>query len=72
MAFKYYQSPELLLLFCPVLFYWLGRLLKLAKEGKMPYDPVFFTLKDKVSWVCLGLGVVIFILATIGVGGSRG
>ncbi|MDR1086015.1 MAG: UbiA family prenyltransferase [Deltaproteobacteria bacterium] len=67
-AFSRYRSPELLLLFCPVLFYWLARLLKLADGGKMPYDPVFFTLTDKVSWFCLGLGILAYLLATIGVG----
>jgi 4-hydroxybenzoate polyprenyltransferase/phosphoglycolate phosphatase-like HAD superfamily hydrolase len=65
-ALEFYASPRLLSLFCPVLFYWLVRLLKLAQAGKMPYDPVFFTLKDKASWICLALGVAIFIVATVG------
>jgi 4-hydroxybenzoate polyprenyltransferase/phosphoserine phosphatase len=64
-AFTRYRSPGLLLLFCPVLFYWLGRLLKLAGDGKMPYDPVIFTLKDKISWFCLGIGILVYILATM-------
>jgi 4-hydroxybenzoate polyprenyltransferase/phosphoserine phosphatase len=65
-ALNYYQNPQILLLFCPVLFYWLARLLKLADEGKMSYDPVFFTLKDKISWICLGIGILAYFFATIG------
>ncbi|MDR1871938.1 MAG: UbiA family prenyltransferase [Deltaproteobacteria bacterium] len=65
-ALKRYQNPQILLFFCPILFYWLVRLMKLANEGKMPYDPVFFTLKDKVSWVSLGLGLLIYFIATVG------
>jgi 4-hydroxybenzoate polyprenyltransferase/phosphoglycolate phosphatase-like HAD superfamily hydrolase len=65
-ARRFYSFPGLLLTFCPVLFYWLFRLLKLADEGQMDFDPVIFILKDRLSWVCLGLGVLIYILASLG------
>ncbi len=66
-ASQYYNSPSLLLFFCPVMFYWLARLLRLAERGTMSYDPVFFVLRDTVSHVCLGLGLCIYLMASVGV-----
>ncbi|MDR1656050.1 MAG: UbiA family prenyltransferase [Deltaproteobacteria bacterium] len=66
-ARKYYGFPGLLLAFCPILFYWLARLLKLADEGKIDYDPIIFVLSDRQSWICLGLGIVIYFCASLGV-----
>jgi 4-hydroxybenzoate polyprenyltransferase len=63
---KSYSSPEVMMLFCPILFYWLSRFMLLAYRGQMNYDPVYFAVKDKQSLLCLGLGGLIYIAATIG------
>ena len=67
LAFKYYVEPQWLLLFCPVLLFWLGRFILLAWRGKMKSDPVLFALKDKISLACLGIGFILYTLATLGV-----
>ena len=46
-----YDRPELLWLACPLLLYWLGRLLLLADRGAVDDDPVMFALRDRTSWV---------------------
>lgn len=40
---------------CLVLFAWLGRIILAARRGKVHDDPVLFTVKDWISWLCLGL-----------------
>jgi 4-hydroxybenzoate polyprenyltransferase len=67
LAFTQYRTPKILLLICPILFFWLIRLLKLANEGKMPYDPIFFILKDKTSLICLVLSIILYLIATLGI-----
>lgn len=45
-----YERPEALWLACPVLIYWLGRVLLLANRGALNEDPVVFALRDRASW----------------------
>lgn len=56
-----YSRPELLWLACPLLLYWLGRLVLLADRGAVDDDPVMFALRDRASWAT-GL-----LLATVAV-----
>ena len=46
-----YRRPELLGFVCPLLVYWLGRLLLLANRGRMDHDPIVFALRDRASWI---------------------
>ena len=46
-----YGRPHLLWLICPLLMYWLGRLLLLANRGVVDDDPVAFALRDRASWL---------------------
>ncbi len=46
-----YDRPDLLWLVCPLLIYWLGRLILLANRGAVDDDPVVFALRDRASWV---------------------
>lgn len=46
-----YARPELLGIVCPLLVYWLGRLLVLANRGALDDDPVVFAVKDGVSYL---------------------
>ena len=51
-----YARPEVLGLVCPLLVYWLGRLVVLANRGVVHDDPIVFALRDRVSWgVALGV-----------------
>lgn len=58
-----FRSPDLLLLICPVLFFWLGRMQLLTRRGHMTDDPIVFTFRDRVGLVCGVLMLTIFILA---------
>jgi len=57
---RLYQRPDMLWLGLPVLLYWLGRIWLLAARGEVHEDPLLFALRDRVSWLVLGLvlGVV--------------
>lgn len=46
-----YRHPQALWLICPILMYWLGRILMLAHRRMMTDDPVVFALRDKNSLV---------------------
>jgi 4-hydroxybenzoate polyprenyltransferase len=59
-----YRRPNLLLLICPVLGYWLWRLLILANRGQMNDDPVVFVFND---WVSYFVGVVVAMLIWIAI-----
>lgn len=50
-----YRHPLLLLLMCPLLLYWIGRVWLLAHRGQMHDDPIVFALKDLPSY---GVGVL--------------
>ncbi|MDR0356467.1 MAG: UbiA family prenyltransferase [Deltaproteobacteria bacterium] len=56
------EIHRLLLLLCAALFYWLVRFLKMADAGRIGREPLSFLRKDKISWICLGLGAVVLIL----------
>ena len=63
-----YASPEMLGLACPLLIYWLGRLVLLASRGLVHHDPVVFALRDRASWlVALGLVATVVTAAFGGV-----
>lgn len=51
-----YGRPELLWGACPVLLYWLSRMVMLAHRGQMHDDPVVFAVQDGVSRIC-GLAI---------------
>lgn len=57
-----YRSPNLLLLICPLLLYWLTRVWILAGRGKIHEDPIVFAVKDRTSIYC-GICMAIIIIA---------
>ncbi|MDZ7695465.1 MAG: UbiA family prenyltransferase [Deltaproteobacteria bacterium] len=60
-ALTLYHQPSLLILICPVLIYWTGRLWLLAHRGQMHDDPIFFALRDWHSYlVGLAIGAIMF------------
>lgn len=57
-----YHKPRVLLLLCPLLMYWIGRLWTLANRGRVTGDPVVFALKDFRSYAvgAATLGVIYY------------
>ncbi len=58
-----YSHPQLLWAGCPILMYWIGRVMLFAQRGLIDDDPVTFALKDRASWVALGAIGVIMLAA---------
>lgn len=63
--FRLYQTPELVWLSCPLLFYWISRVWLLVHRAEMPDDPIVFAIKDKVSWGVACLFILIFLGARV-------
>ena len=58
-----YRHPEMLWLACPLLVYWISRVLLLSHRRLLIDDPVVFAMKDKVSIAVGALMVVVVITA---------
>jgi 4-hydroxybenzoate polyprenyltransferase len=59
-----YRHPELLWLLCPILMYWLSRMVILAHRRVVDDDPIVFALHDRNSRVCAAFMVLFVVLAT--------
>ena len=46
-----YTHPNRLWLICPLLLFWISRLLLKANRGDLHDDPVIFALTDRISWI---------------------
>jgi 4-hydroxybenzoate polyprenyltransferase/phosphoserine phosphatase len=59
-----YRHPELLWLLCPVLMYWLSRMVVLAHRRVIDDDPIVFALRDRNSRICAAAMVAIVLIAS--------
>jgi 4-hydroxybenzoate polyprenyltransferase/phosphoserine phosphatase len=59
-----YAHPNLLLLICPLLLYWVSRVWLLAHRGQMNNDPVLFAVKDPASYAIGAFTLAVVWLAT--------
>ena len=59
-----YDRPQFLWMICPLLVYWLGRMVVLANRGLVDNDPVVFALRDRASWL-IGIGVLAAFVAAL-------
>jgi 4-hydroxybenzoate polyprenyltransferase len=61
-----YKQPKLLWLICPILMYWIGRILIMSHRRLMHEDPVVFALKDRNSLLvgCL-IGIILIGAITL-------
>ena len=59
-----YASPHLLWLLTPLLAYWLARVWRIARAGRMHDDPVVFALTDRVSLGVLAAFALVVYFAT--------
>jgi 4-hydroxybenzoate polyprenyltransferase len=55
-----YRRPNLLLLVCPLMLYWISHVWLAAHRGKMHDDPIVFALTDRPSWL---IGLILAAVA---------
>ena len=58
-----YARPELLWLVCPLLLYWLLRMVMMTHRGYMTDDPIVFAAKDRISWIWLAVLAAVLLMA---------
>lgn len=58
-----YRHPNMLWLACPILLYWISRILMLSHRRHLHDDPVLFALKDRISLFSVALIGLIAIAA---------
>jgi 4-hydroxybenzoate polyprenyltransferase len=57
-----YALPNLMWLLCPILFYWLSRMVIMTHRGFMDDDPIVFACRDRISLLCLlAMAIVVFV-----------
>src|SRR5258708_1005374 len=61
-----YRHPELLWLICPILLYWIGRMVVLAHRRVVDDDPIVFALRDRNSYICAASMIIIILLGSGG------
>lgn len=60
-----YTRPEFLWGICPVLLYWISRVVLWAHRGEMSDDPLVFAMRDRTSLQCLWLILAFLVLADL-------
>jgi hypothetical protein len=60
-----YRHPSALWALCPIMLFWISRVLMLANRGKMNDDPVVFALRDRVSLLAGLCSLIAIIVATL-------
>jgi 4-hydroxybenzoate polyprenyltransferase/phosphoserine phosphatase len=60
---KLYAHPQLLWFVCLLVLYWTLRAWFVAQRGQMPDDPIFFALRDPVSYMVAALTVLLLMVA---------
>jgi 4-hydroxybenzoate polyprenyltransferase len=59
-----YRHPQLLWLLCPILMYWLSRMVILAHRRVIDDDPIVFALRDRNSRICAAFMIAIVLVAS--------
>jgi 4-hydroxybenzoate polyprenyltransferase/phosphoserine phosphatase len=60
-----YTHPEILWLACPILLYWLSRMVIMTHRSHMTDDPIVFAVGDRVSWISGMAMAAVFLAAVI-------
>ena len=60
---KLYSSPIFLWGMAFIMFFWITRIIYIAKKGRIKDDPIVYAINDKISYLCL-----FFILCVIWLG----
>lgn len=61
-----YARPELLWLVCPLLLYWILRMVVMTHRGYMTDDPIVFAARDRVSLLVIAVVGVVILGAAVG------
>lgn len=61
-----YAVPEAFWMVCPLMLYWLTRMVMVTHRGRMSDDPIVFALRDKVSWGVVALIILAATYARVG------
>ena len=61
---KFYSTPQMLWLLCPLLIYWITRIWFLANRGQVDHDPIVFALMDIRSYIVAVMAGIILFLAS--------
>ncbi len=59
----YYSRPRFLWLAAPVLLYWVSRIWILAGRGEVDYDPIVFSLRDRITYVIAFMIAALLVLS---------
>ncbi len=59
--FNYYDNIYKSFFICLSVLLWILRILFLTHRNKMNYDPILFSLKDKISWL-IGLTIIVLFI----------
>ncbi len=59
-----YRHPHALWALCPILLFWVSRVLMLSNRGLMNEDPVVFALRDRVSLLVGAAALAVALLGT--------
>ena len=62
---EFYSRPEILLGICPILIYWITRMILLTHRGEMHHDPILFSIRDNTSRFSIFLIILIAIVAKV-------
>lgn len=62
---RLYVHPKVLWLACPILMYWIGRMIIMAQRRYVDDDPVLFAVRDRNSLLAFGLVALILGAASI-------
>jgi 4-hydroxybenzoate polyprenyltransferase len=60
-----YRHPLALWALCPILLFWISRVLMLANRGQMNDDPVVFALRDRTSLLAALCSLLAIVVATL-------
>jgi hypothetical protein len=59
-----YVRPWLVWLLFPIMLYWITRMWILCWRGEMDEDPVWFAVRDPLTWALIAIGGAILFAAT--------
>lgn len=62
---EHYTTPEVLWLGCPIIGYWIIRVLVMAARGQIDEDPIQFAIKDRRSWAAGAILAAVVTAATV-------
>jgi 4-hydroxybenzoate polyprenyltransferase/phosphoserine phosphatase len=60
-----YTRPQILWVICPLLLYWLTRMVLMTHRGYMTDDPIVFAAKDRISLLVVACCALLAIFATL-------